>query len=131
MSNLTKQVQKARSAQRFASVIQRDHQKRAQSVLVPGSNAKIYRVILRRTPAFTAELNIQTNSGLVKPHFAFKTLTYHAMAAVMVAARENGYTVRWCQTLEDAKNLSNLGGTPFTLYNFDNHANALYGVYVK
>ena len=49
MSNLTKQVQKARSAQRFASVIQRDHQKRAQSVLVPGSNAKIYRVILRRT----------------------------------------------------------------------------------
>ena len=66
---------------------------------------------------------------LIKPRFAYGTLTYHALAAVMFAAKDQGYRVQWCANKENAQRLKNLGGIPFTLHNRDNRTERMYGVY--
>lgn len=127
--SLEKRVTKAQAALNFVNVLQRDRRARVVSVLVPGSKAKTYHVILRRNPVLSCEINIYTPFGLVKPKYARTVITYHAMAAVMLAAKENGFSVSWCANEDDAKNLSNLGGTSFILYNHDNNHVKMYGVY--
>jgi len=96
---------------------------------ITGSDAKLYHVILRRSPVFSAELNLVVGDCLIKPRFAYGTLTYHALAAVMFAAKDQGYRVQWCANKENAQRLKNLGGIPFTLHNRDNRTERMYGVY--
>jgi hypothetical protein len=113
----------------FATVTQRDNDGRVRAVILPGSEGKQYHVILRRGP-LSAELNLIVNGNLVKPHYAHRTLTYHAMAAVMIAAKEMDYTIAWCANEHDAEKLANLGGKKFVLRNHDNpnRDDCLWGV---
>jgi len=127
--NLPLRVTKAKAAQHFINVAQRDYKNRPVTFYITGSDAKLYHVILRRSPVFSAELNLVVDGCLIKPSFAYGTLTYHALAAVMFAARDRGYRVQWCANKEDALRLKNLGGTLFTLHNRDNRKERMYGVY--
>ena len=122
-------MKKAKAAQHFLKVEQRDLKSRAKTFLISGSDAKLYHVILRRNEPFSAELNLVVSGNLVKPRFAYTTLTYHALAAVMFSAREQGYRVQWCANEHDALKLKNLGGTPFILHNHDNSDEQMWGVY--
>ena len=128
--NLPERVKKARAAIRFAKVLRYDYRGRVQSVILPGSDGKHYHVIVRRGKSISAELNVDTGSGLQKPPFARRTLTYHALAAVMIAASEQGKTVKWCANRADAQRLSNIEGKAFRLVNHDNLREAMWGVYV-
>ena len=127
--NLLLRVIKAKAAQHFIGVASRDNKNRPVTFYITGTDAKLYHVILRRAPVLSAELHLVVNDCLVKPKFAYKSLTYHALAAVMFATKELGYRVQWCANHKDAQRLKNLGGTLFTLHNRDNSAECMYGVY--
>ena len=127
--NLPLRVTKAKAALHFIKVAQRDYKNRPVTFYITGSDAKLYHVILKRTPVLSAELHLVVNNCLVKPGFAYKTLTYHALAVVMLAARDQGYRVQWCANQKDAQRLKNLGGTLFALHNRDNIKERMYGVY--
>lgn len=130
-ANLPNRVEKAKGAVPFIKVLSRDLMGRPKTLLVPGSDAKLYHVIVRRHAGVSTEINIDTGGGLIKPDYAHKNVTYHSMAALMYCARERGFRIRWCADKVDAKNLSNLGGAPFTVTNHDNASSKLYGVYVE
>jgi len=128
--NLPERIKKSRSAVRFASVLHYDYRGCVTSVLLPGSDGKRYYVIVRRGKHISTELNVDTGYGLQKPPFARRTLTYHALAAIMVAASEHGMTVKWCANREDALRLSNIEGKAFRIVNHDNLRESMWGVYV-
>lgn len=126
--NLPNRVRKAHAAKVFAKVLQRDAYNRVVKVLVPGSEGKHYQVIIRRTPYLSVELLLDTSMGLVKPHFAYRYITYHAMATLMIAAEENDYRLSWCASREDAERLSRIGGRVLRIHNFDNRDVVEYAV---
>ena len=127
--NLHARVEKAKAAMLFAKVLHYDSDGRVISILLPGTQGKNYHVIIRRRPA-SVELNLETAMGFVKPYYAHHYITYHAMAAMMVAAREQGYKIQWCASGEDARRLSNIDGIPFRITNHDNPEIKMWGVYL-
>ena len=128
--NLKHRVNKAKATLSFISVCQRNVKGQPVAFYVPGSQAKLYHVILKRDGgSLVSELHVVVGENIVKTHFGYHTLTYHSMAAVMFAARESGYRVQWCSCERDATNITNLGGAKFRLRNFDNDANEMWGVY--
>ena len=128
--NLPSRVEKAKAALHFSKVNQYDANGKAKSVLIPGSNGKLYQVIIRRNRGISTELLLIVNSSQIKPHYAAQ-LTYHQMAAIMIAAQESGYNITWTANREDAKRLSNLGGKVFNVRNYDNPTNRMWGVMKK
>jgi hypothetical protein len=127
-ANLPDRVEKAKSALFFAKINQFDADGKAKSVIVPGSNGKQYQVIIRRLRGvMSTELLLVVNNQAVKPTYC-KTMTYHALTAVSLAAKEQGYNVTWTANREDAVRLSRLGGTVFHIYNFDNPQDVMWGV---
>lgn len=109
---VTDRTTKARAAAMFAKVTERDSDQRAKVILVPGSECKIYQVILRRNGNLSTECNCQTSGGNVacKGNTAH-TVCYHSMAALIIAANGNGSEVSFCDNQADADRLSHLGLT--------------------
>lgn len=127
-TNLPDRIKKAKAALNFAKVNQYDTDGKVKSVLVPGSNGKQYQVIIRRNRGvMSTELLLVVNGQTVKPAYS-KTLTYHSLSAVMIAAKEQGYNVTWTANREDAVRLSRIGGKVFHIYNFDEPTNTMWGV---
>lgn len=118
--NLPHRVRKAHAAVNFARVTQRDREGRIRAVEMPGSEAKRYLVIIRRKSHLSTELLLDTGSGYTKPHFAHRYITYHAMAALLMAAEENDYRLAWCANREDAERRARLDGRVLRIHNFDN-----------
>ena len=128
--NLPNRIEKAKAASLFAHVNQYDVEGRVKSVLLPGSNGKQYQVIIRRNRGISTELLLIINGNQTKPKYAAQ-ITYHQMAAIMLAAEEQGYKVTWTANREDAVRLSHLGGKVFNMRNFDNPTNRMWGVMRK
>lgn len=95
------------AALNFAAVLSRDSNGRVRTVQVPGSAGKTYKVIIRRECGIQTECLCDTGIGLTACKGNRKTICYHAQAAVMLAASEQG-KVSWCETFEDADRLSHL-----------------------
>lgn len=129
-ANLPNRVQKAKAAMLFASIQQRDRGGKIKTVIIPGSNGKLYQVIIRRHRGISTELLLVTNNSTIKPKYAAQ-VTYHQMAVIELAANENGYKLTWCANREDAKRLANLGGKVFNIRNHDNPTNRMWGVMRK
>lgn len=125
-ANLPKRVKKANAAQLFASVQSYDKNGNAKVVIVPGTQGKLYHVILRRKP-FTTELHLLVNGQMVKAKHTSQ-VTYHCLSAIQAAADEQGYKVTWTANEKDAHNLSNLGGKVFKVTAFDNPTSVMWGV---
>lgn len=129
--NLPDRVEKAKAAMLFAKVSQYDTEGRVKAVFVPGSEGKQYQVIIRRKyNQLSTELLLIVNNQQVKPSYGAQ-ITYHQMSAVMLSAKEQGYSVTWTANRLDAVKLSNLGGTVFHISNFDNPTNLMWGVMRK
>lgn len=129
--NLPDRVEKAKAAMLFAKVSQYDTDGKVKSVYVPGSEGKQYQVIIRRKNGqMSTELLLIVNGNQVKPTYGAQ-ITYHQLSAVMLSAKEQGYTVTWTANREDAVRLSRLGGTVFHFSNHDNHTNLMWGVMRK
>lgn len=125
--NLPDRIAKAKAAVMFAKISQYDSTGKVKSVFVPGSEGKLYQVIIRRNRSLTTELLLIVNNQTVKPEYSAQ-ITYHQMAAIMIAAKEQGYVITWTSNREDAVRLSNLGGTVFHVSNFDNSESKMWGV---
>lgn len=129
--NLPERVEKAKAAMFFAKVSQYDAEGKVKAVFVPGSNGKQYQVIIRRKAgSMSTELLLIVNNQAVKPTYGAQ-ITYQQMSAVMLSAKEQGYSVTWTANRLDAVKLSNLGGTVFHISNFDNPTNLMWGVLKK
>ena len=121
--NLPERIQKAKAAMLFAKVSQYDTEGKVKSVLLPGSEGRQYQVIIRRRNGqMSTELLLIVNNSQLKPTYGAQ-ITYHQMSAVMLSAKEQGYTVTWTANRLDAVKLSNLGGTVFHISNHDNPTN--------
>ena len=126
-TNLPNRIEKAKAAIHFAAVTQYDRDGKIRSVILPGTNGKQYQVIVRRANGFSTELLLLVNGNQVKPSYAAQ-ITYHQMAVVMLAAKENGYKISWCANENDAHRLEKLGGKAFRICNFDNPHSVMWGV---
>lgn len=130
--NLPNRVARANAAQMFASVQSYDKQDKVKTVVLPGTDGKQYLVIIRRKivnkkRTITTELFLLVDNQLVKTNYS-RQITYHTMATIQIAADEQGYKVTWTANKQDAKNLSNLGGTVFKVTAFDNPTSVMWGV---
>lgn len=109
MNTLGARTKKARAAAQFTKVLTSDKQGRVVKVLLPGSEAKQYEVILRRNGHLSAECNLTTAIGRKPCQGNQITLCYHALAAVIVAARASDSAVSFCDRREHAESLAHLG----------------------
>lgn len=118
--NLPSRIEKARAAVHFAKVAQYENGN-VKVVIVPGSESKQYHVILRREGGkLSSEVNLLVNSQIIAPAWQAQHISYHAMAAVEVAA--TAYKVTWFANEDDARRYSRFGGQVHRLYNHNNYA---------
>ena len=125
-NNLPNRIEKAKAATHFASC-KYDRDGKLKSVVLPGSNGKSYQVIIRRNRGMSTELILLVNGFQTKPSYAAQ-VTYHQMAAVMLAASKSGYRVTWCANRDDAARLARLGGRVFGVRNHDNPQSKMWAV---
>ena len=126
-NNLPNRVKEAKAAMAFAKVTQYDADGNVKVVLLPGHEGKMYQVIIRRFRGISTEQLIVVGNNTIKTgHLA--QVTYTQMAAIMIAAKESGYSVTWTANREDAVKLSNFGGKVFRVRNHDNPHNIMWGV---
>lgn len=118
---LKERVEEARAAARFALIQKRDAQGRPSVVLVPGHQAARYQVILRRKgnhgELLTAECRKEAGAVGYIPCQGNSngTVCYHTMAAVIAAAGDSGYAVKFSDGPEAAIKLKNFGGHSYVL----------------
>ena len=118
---LKERVEEARAAVRFALIQKRDAQGRPSVVLVPGHQAARYQVILRRKGShgelMTAECRKEAGPVGYIPcqGNVNSTVCYHAMAAVVAAAGDSGYVVKFSDKPVTAIKLKNFGGQAYVL----------------
>lgn len=113
---LSKRVEEAKAASRFA-VWQTDRDGKVKNVTLPGHDGKTYRVFLKRAGStIKGDCYIQADRcGQLECKGGSHATCYHILAAVIIAAREAGGTVRFCETAEDAERLRRMGGTSVTV----------------
>ena|SRR3972149_968959 len=114
----------------FVGVLQRDSKGRAKELLVPGSEAKRYRVILRRPKSevltIIAECALEVGIGYIDcPGNSRKgdkgTICYHSRAAIDRAIGDAGYKASWAQSKDAAERVCRLTGGK--LYRVASHQN--------
>jgi hypothetical protein len=118
MQTLT-QRQKAKLVILFSSVLTRDNKGRVKSVLVPGSNGKQYRVIIRRftNSSHVSKLTVECHQLLngnnictCKGNSNQKAhkICYHSQCAIDLALDDAGFTGFWCWSSQDAVKLNQM-----------------------
>lgn len=107
--SLSERSRKARAAALFAKVLTRDKQGRIVKVLLPGSEAKQYEVILRRNGHLSGECNLIIGVGLKPCSGNQHAVCYHVLAAILIAARADEKQVSFCECQADAERLAHTG----------------------
>ena len=80
----------------FCKPESRDCDNRVKTVLVPGSDAKSYRVIIRRFSGHvTTECQLITSIGTINCQGNHSHICYHSLAAIVIAVRDAGKTVHF------------------------------------
>ena len=106
---LTDQVQKAKSAELFSKILTDDKTKIV--VIVPGSEGKQYRVIVRLAPGkVETECHLLTGSGDIVCKGNEHSLCYHSLTAIRVAVHARNRDIRFCGDEAAATLLSRVGG---------------------
>jgi len=104
----------ARNVKEFCDIRARDAEGRATIVFVPGHEGREYFVFVHRNDVLKVRCNepgVWGNrdcKGNSNGH-----ICYHALAALEVAAKDQGKTISWCESKADAENLAHLGGKVF------------------
>ena len=96
------------AAANFSKVVTKTKDGLVRTVLVPGSEAKQYLVIIRRDKMLSTECILQTSIGGVPCQGNSKTMCYHSRAALRVAAGNK--RVHFCECKTSALRLSHTGG---------------------
>ena len=95
----------------LAHVTSRDYVGMVKTVIVPGSEAKQYNVILRRGLGYiAAECQLLTGGGAIPCEGGRETLCRHSIAAIIVAALDKGKVVSFAKDEKAANKLMNFGG---------------------
>jgi len=82
-----------------------------RSAIVPGTEAKQYEVILsRQGPVILTECNLMLNGNNKTRCQGDKWICYHAIAAVIASAKENGFVVKYCKDYQSAQKIVRMGG---------------------
>ena len=100
----------------FVKVQDRDSVGRIKSVLVPGSDAKTYEVIVRRLNKITTECILDTGSGGLPCKGNRSKPCYHSIAALIINANEADKDVSFCNDWSVANKTKNFGGNIYTVY---------------
>jgi len=102
----------ARKVSEFCQIWSRDQEDRASVVFVPGHDGHRYVVYIERNGSIGVRCLRQDVRAECKGN-SNGHICYHALAALEVAAEDQGMTVAWCESEQAAKNLANLGGKVF------------------
>ena len=131
-TRLETRVKKAKHIKTFTTV-QKYQNGKPRVILVPGSEAKRYQVIVRRLDAKTisTECRCETGVGHVScPGNSNGYVCYHSIAAVIRSA--DGYKVSFCSNREDAQRLQHLAkGTIGNLVSHQGNGRLHFVVYAK
>jgi hypothetical protein len=124
--SLADRTEEARAAARFAHISQRDREGRVRVVEVPGHDMAHHRIIIRHEvlegkKVLSAECAKEAGAaGWIPCNGNLHGVCYHAMAAVIIAACDAGYEVRFTKDVPVARKLKNFGDTPVPLYSWQN-----------
>jgi len=106
----------ARSAAEFVCIMQRDPLQRPTVILVPGHDAKRYRVILRwNKTSVSAECAIDAGLGFI-PCPSGDKMCYHRRAALIAAFKDRGWVVHFGQSKDSLARLKRIGGNLIAFY---------------
>lgn len=94
-----------------------DQNGRILTAFVPGSQAKTYQVIVRRTGRnyIETECILETGAGGQDCKGGWSAVCYHALAVLLTSLRNNDLDAAICQTLPDAKRRQNINGKVYML----------------
>ena len=99
-------IQSARNVSEFVHVLARDDQNRPTRLLVPGHKGKQYVVTLNRNGGLKATCKRKfLGSGEYYTSYCQGNqhgVCYHALAACITTASEQGKQLSWCETEQDA-----------------------------
>ncbi len=106
------QIERAKAGLNFAHVVAKDELSRARHVSVPGSDGKSYDVFIHRSGnCLECECQLVTGYGNLDCQGNTRSVCYHSLMAVMVAAKEHKMKIAFCGRDERAaQRLSHLGG---------------------
>ena len=111
-STFTNRRDEAKSAARFAGVIQRNSADKPTMITVPGHNGKQYDVIVKRLEGglLVCECRLYTGKNGYAPCPGSNFVCYHALGSVIAVAQDSGYSLVLCHSEKDAKRLINRYG---------------------
>ena len=119
LSPLQRRVQKARSTLPFVKVNMTDASGRPKDLFVPGTQAKVYNVILKRTndaeniKRIFIECFITPHGDAVRCMGSMNAVCYHAIGALIYTTKEKGFKIAICDSKQKAITRSRLGGNIF------------------
>ena len=100
---VTNSFEKARAIAPFAKVMDKGE------VYVPGNDAKIYSVIVkRRNGNILTECRLLTGNGTIPCRGNSYSVCYHSLAAVIALANKGGYKVMLCHSKSSAAKVKNI-----------------------
>src|SRR3990167_5953911 len=110
-TNLSRRVEIAKSALYFVGILQKDKDGRGRVFLVPGSDGKQYRVILRRgNGVVSTECHLMVGGNEVACKGNSHSICYHSLQSVAKAIDLAGLRISFCEEERGAIRLSKLGG---------------------
>lgn len=115
-NTLADRVEKAKAAALFAAIVRSDTKGRPVVVIAPGSEAKSYSVeIMRNGHIETRCTQAHPSRGAACKGNSGKTVCYHSIAALIVAAEWMNKRVSFCAIEGDARKLARTGGEVFSV----------------
>ena len=103
----------ARNVSEFCDIRARDAEGRATIVFVPGHEGREYFVFIHRNGALKVRCNEPGPWGNQGCKGSLKHFCYHMLAALEFAAADQGMTLSWCESKEDAERLARIDGKVF------------------
>ena len=103
----------ARNVSEFCDIRARDAEGRATIVFVPGHEGREYFVFIHRNDALKVRCNQPGPCGNHGCEGSRKHFCYHMLAALEFTAADQGMTLSWCESKEDAERLARIDGKVF------------------
>ena len=118
----------ARNVKEFCDIRARDDEGRPTIVFVPGHEGREYFVFIHRNGYLRARCNEPGPWGNWGCEGSRKHFCYHMLAALEFAAEDQGKSISWCESEQDAERLARIEGTVFCAQHA-NHADVkVWGV---
>jgi hypothetical protein len=105
--------QSARHVKEFCQIWNRDAEGRPTVIFVPGHNGHRYGVRIKRNGNIGVQCFRQDVQNVECKGNSNGHICYHALAALEFAAEDQGLTLSWCESEQDAERLARIEGKVF------------------